>query len=147
MILWLLASPASADPVPLTDYPALIAALEAGSPARAVIRYGQCLHDSEPGPGVIQGLPLDSFEIFPKGAIGNPVGFVSTSQTQLIHHPTHGHVHSLTRVKIHEDARVEIMIRYLEPRKLKVVAEEVFGCSLTPSGGLSLSADQASSGP
>lgn len=147
MHLWLLSSVALADPTPIPDHAALSEALASGARVRAVIRYGQCLHHSEPGPDVIRGLELSDFEAFSRGAIGNPAGFISASQQRLSLHPEHGPAHELTRLKVYDDARVELTIRYLEPRRLRLVEEEVFGCSLTPSGGLSLFADPTPSAP
>ena len=143
MLTWLTWQTALAAPTPLHDYTALMSAIEAGEPVRAVIRYGQCLLDSEPGPGAIGGMVLDTFEVFPKGSIGNPVGFLSASQTRLTHHPAYGQVFHYLGLKVHEDARVEVTARYLEPRKHKVVMEQVFGCALTPHGGLALFAGEA----
>ena len=105
---------------------------------RAIIHYGQCLLDSEPGPGVVGGMAFDVFEWFPKASIGNPVGFVSTSETRLILHPDYGHVLNYARLKVYEDGRAELTARYLDPKNHKVRMHEVFGCSVGPSGGVTL---------
>lgn len=123
---------------PISDYSGLSRALERGATVRAVIHYGQCLLDGAPGPGVIGGMTFDVFEMFPKASIGNRVGFVSTSETRLILHPSYGHVLNYARLKVYEDGRAELTARYLDSRNHKVRMHEVFGCSLGEHGGVHL---------
>ncbi|MBX2798612.1 MAG: hypothetical protein KTR31_13105 [Myxococcales bacterium] len=115
-----------------------VSQLSSGASLRAVIRYGQCLRNSEPGPQVTAGVPLQRFEYAPKGALGNPSGFLAASHTQWVLHPRHGYALEQIRLLVYEDLRVEVSKRLLEPRKVRVLGEEIYGCSLGPNGGLTL---------
>lgn len=139
-----LVPPAAASddgPTPIRDFEGLIAALTGGEEVRAVIRYGQCLIQSAPGPDVIAGMPLSVFEVFPKLSIGNPVGFVSTSHSRRMVHPRYGQVVQDTRLNVFEDGRAEVSTRYLDPRKHKVLTDETFGCAFAEQGGITLFGD------
>ena len=118
-------------------YAELVTALEAGERVAAVVHYGQCLLDHEPGPDVAMGFDFDGFEEYAKAAVGNPVGFVVTTRTRWAQDSEVGHVRSFVRLKVYEDERVELVVEEFD-RKDKIVAARTFGCGLGESSGLLL---------
>jgi hypothetical protein len=117
-------------PEQLKTFDAFLRALEAGRSVRAVIHYARCRlvidGKDEKAPDAVGGMDFRTFEYFAAGSIGNPRGFVSTSETVLISHPRYGYVQNYVKVRVYEDHAVEITARYLEPKTLKIVMDETF---------------------
>ena len=123
------AAPLPAQPVQLKSFDELVSALKAGESVRAVIRYGKCLlisdNDTLAAPDATGGMAIAAWELFAKGAVRNPLAFLSASETVLIGGKK-SHVYNYAKLKLYEDGRAEITARYLEPPKLKVKMDETF---------------------
>ena len=126
----LAASLGAAPPEPLRTFDAFLRALESGRTVRAVIHYARCRlvidGKDEKAPDAVGGMDFRTFEYFAAGSVGNPRGFVSTSETVLISHPRYGYVQNYVKVRVYEDHTVEITARYLDPKTLKIVMDETF---------------------
>jgi hypothetical protein len=127
----LAAAPASARPKPLRSAADVLAALKAGSEVRCVFRYKDMkLFDDagkeETAPDATGGMSLDAWEYFASGVVGNPVGYVASSQTHLIRHPRYGYVLSYVKVSVYDDGKVKIVAQYLEPATHEVKMDETF---------------------
>lgn len=107
------------------------AALEAGGKVRAVFRYRNMRlvnaeGQDEKAPDAFGGMDLEPFEYFAAGSVGNDVGFLSASHSQLIRHPRHGYVVNYVKVTIDDTGAVRILAQYLEPGTHKVLMDETF---------------------
>ena len=144
----LAASLGAAPPEPLRTFDAFLRALESGRTVRAVIHYARCRlvidGKDEKAPDAVGGMDFRTFEYFAAGSVGNPRGFVSTSETVLISHPRYGYVQNYVKVRVYEDHTVEITARYLDPKTLKIVMDETFHGSIDDGrngGGVALFAE------
>lgn len=142
------ASLGAAPPEPLRTFDAFLRALESGRTVRAVIHYARCRlvidGKDEKAPDAVGGMDFRTFEYFAAGSVGNPRGFVSTSETVLISHPRYGYVQNYVKVRVYEDHTVEITARYLDPKTLKIVMDETFHGSIDDGrngGGVALFAE------
>lgn len=129
----------ASDPDQITTFQGLMSALESGREVRTVIYYAKCamLVDSveTASPDAIGGMKLDTYEYFAPGSIGNPVGFLTASETKLISHPSRGHVYNYVKLRIFENGRVEITARYLSVSSMDVVMDEKFHCTIDSGDG------------
>lgn len=120
----------ASQPEQLKTFDAFLGALKSGRTVKAVIHYAQCRltidGKDEKAPDAVGGMEFRTFEYFAPGAVKNPKGFVSASETVLISHPRYGYVQNYVKVRIYEDHAVEIIARYLDPKTLKVVMDETF---------------------
>ena len=106
----LAAAPASARPKQLGNAAAVLAALKSGAPVRAVFHYKDMKLTDDEGkeataPDATGGLSLDAWEYFAAGVVGNPVGYVATSEAHLIRHPRQGYVLNFVKVSIYADGK------------------------------------------
>jgi hypothetical protein len=127
----LAAAPASAREKQLASAADVLAALKAGKPVRGVFHYKDMkLADDagkeEASPDATGGMTLDAWEYFAAGAVGNPVGYLATSQAHLIRHPRYGYVLNYVKVSIYDDGKVKIVAQYLEPTTYEVKMNETF---------------------
>jgi len=121
---------------PIHNFEELMTAFKAGKSVKTVIYYAKCKLFSdgveEPeSPDAIGGMKLDTYELFGVCVFkGRVPSFVVSSQTVLISHPGYGYVYNYVKVKVKKDSSVEIIARYLKPRKFsnkfKVVMDETF---------------------
>jgi len=115
----LLATLAQAAPAPLESFDDLMDALRGGHTVRVVADYGRCelIIDNEPdqAPEAVGGMTIDAWEWFARGAVRNDLAFVAFSHANLIEHPRQGMVTNHVKFKVHEDGRVVISARYLDP--------------------------------
>ena len=114
----------------LKNFDQLMFALRTGSEVRAVIYYSRCklVVDSveAKAPDMIGGLSFDTFEYFGPNTAGNLKAYVETSQSVLISDPKHGFVDNYIRIRIYEDAEVEIDVRFLNVATRQVIMRETF---------------------
>jgi len=127
----LAAAPASARVRQLTSAADVLAALKAGKPVRAVFHYKDMKLTDDEGvvataPDATGGMSLDAWEYFAAGVVGNPVGYVATSEAQLIRHPRHGYVLNYVKVSIDDNGKVKIVAQYVEPKTYEVKMNETF---------------------
>jgi hypothetical protein len=127
----LAAAPASARPKQLGNAAAVLAALKSGTPVRAVFHYKDMKLTDDEGkeataPDATGGMSLDAWEYFAAGVVGNPVGYVATSEAHLIRHPRHGYVLNYVKVSIYDDGKVKIVAQYVEPKTYEVKMNETF---------------------
>jgi hypothetical protein len=74
-----------------------------------------------------------------KGAVGNPNGFVLASHSGLAPHPgPRGHAVVVTRLKLLDDGRAEVIVREIDPKTQKRLTEDVYGCALAVGMGVAL---------
>lgn len=115
----LLVATAQAAPRPLESFDALMDALRGGHTVRVVADYGRCelIIDNEPdqAPDAVGGMTIYAWEWFARGAVRNELAFVAFSHASLIEHPRQGMVTNHVKFKVHEDGRVVISARYLDP--------------------------------
>jgi hypothetical protein len=136
-----LAVPAlAAEPTRLQSAAEILGALTAGSQVRAVFHYkGMTLVNGqgqpETAPEAIGGMPLDTFEHFAAGAVGNPEGYLAASHTQLIRHPRHGYVLNYVKVSVYDSGRVKIVAQYLAPGTHEIKMDETFSTEIATAGG------------
>ena len=134
-LLALCAAVLPAETGALTSFQELYQALIRGEAVRAVFHYKRCRLISENRiiedvPDAVGGMPLDVFEYFAPGSIGNRTGYIASSQRRLIHHPRHGYVDNYVKINIFSDGRVRITARYLSPKDLSVVMDESFDTTI-----------------
>ena len=120
----------------LHNFDEVMTALKAGKSVKAVIYYGKCKLFSDgveekESPNAIGGMKLDTYEYFDTSVFKNKVpSFVTSSQTVLINQYYYGYVYNYVKIKVKTDNSVEIVARYLRPRKFsskfKVVMDETF---------------------
>ena len=87
---------------------------------------------------------IGEWEYFDSSVFKNKVpSFVTASETVLISHPSYGYVYNYVKVKVRLDGSVDIVARYLKPKKFsskfKVVMDETFKGKIsdgTNEGGL-----------
>lgn len=114
----------------LKDFNEIMTALKNGKQVHAVIYYAKCklVVDSleEKSPDAIGGMDLKTWEYFAPQAVGNPKGFLTSSENILISHRKRGYVYNYVKIKIYDDNKVDIIARYLLPSTLEVVMDEIF---------------------
>lgn len=138
--LFLTSSAAAAQPARLESAAEILGALKAGRQVRAVFHYkGMTLTDAQGQPGAapdaIGGMPLDTFEYFAAGAVGNPEGYLAASHAQLIRHPRHGYVINYVKVSVLDSGRVKILAQYLTPGTHDVKMDETFSTDIATATG------------
>jgi hypothetical protein len=89
----------------------------------------------EAAPDAVGGMPLDTFEYFTAGAIGNPEGYLAASHAQLIRHPRHGYVINYVKVSVFDSGRVRILAQYLTPGTHDVRMDETFSTDIATAAG------------
>jgi len=113
------AAASAAAPRQLTDFDALLDALRTGRTVRVVVDYGRCelIADNEPqtAPQAIGGMPVDVWEYFAAGSIGNDRAFLAFSHGSLIQHARRGMVINHVKFRVLADGEVTIGARYLDP--------------------------------
>lgn len=118
-----------------------LSALTEGQRARIVVRFEQCLRDSEPGPDAVIGFEVTAFEAVAKGAVGNPAGFVAASSERWIADPARGALVSTTWVKVYDDLRADVVVRTLDPKTRKPLEVSTYGCAVGANSGVTLFVD------
>ncbi|MBD3373309.1 MAG: hypothetical protein GF403_11415 [Candidatus Coatesbacteria bacterium] len=118
---------------PLDDFAELREVLFTGGEVRVVADYAACemLLDGEPvgpGPEAVGGLTIEAFEYFAPGVVGNELGYLSFSHSQLIAH--RDYVLNYVRFRVYEDGAVEVTARYLDPQNHEVLMDEGFTARL-----------------
>jgi len=131
---------ASAEPARLQSAAEILGALTSGRQVRAVLRYKNMTLVNDKGqpetaPDAVGGMPLDTFEYFAAGAVGNPEGYLAASHTQLIHHPRHGYVLNYVKVSVYDSGRVKIVAQYLAPGTYEVKMNETFSTDIATGAG------------
>ena len=115
----LAAGSALAGPRPITDFEALMSALQAGETVKVVVDYGRCdlIVDNHPetAPQAVGGMVIDVWEYFAAGSIGNAQAFLAFSHGSLIQHARRGMVINHVKFRVMEDGKVTIGARYLDP--------------------------------
>ena len=130
-ILALISLSAVAQTKPLTSLTEIMDALKTGQEVRAIFYYKKCQLISENKivervPDAIGGMTLDTFEYFAAKSVGNPEGFLSSSKTVLINHPSRGIVYNYAKVRIYESGKIQIVAQYLDPKSYEIVMDESF---------------------
>jgi len=121
---------AGQPPVQLTTYDDVKVALETGQDVRAVFHYASCTLDSHgPGPDAVGGMDVATFEYFAANVVGNPSAYVSFSESSLVLLGQQ-YIIDYVKVRLFEDATVNIIVEYLDPRTYAVSVHETFACSL-----------------
>lgn len=115
----------------LVNYTEILSALRTGFTVRAVFDYKDCqlISDNEVKdkvPDAVGGMDLTTFEYFAPGSIRNKLGFVASSHSVLINHPSFGVVLNYAKVKISEDGKVRIVAQYIDPKTYEVKMNESF---------------------
>ena len=129
--LLLISSLAAAQPKEAKSLAEIMDSLKAGMQVRGVFYYQKCQLISDNKivkrvPDAIGGMTLDTFEYFAPKSIGNPEGFVSSSKTVLINHPSRGLVYNYAKVRIYEYGEVQIIAQYINPKTFEIVMDESF---------------------
>jgi hypothetical protein len=130
----------------IQDFDQLIALLKSGKKVNVVIDYGKCdLYSdgkkADKSPNAIGGMDFSTYEYFDSSIFkGRMPSFVTSSQTILINHPRYGYVYNYVKIKVKKDNSVEVVARYLKPRKLsakyKVVMDELFTAKMDNGGAV-----------
>jgi hypothetical protein len=111
------------------DFDTLLGALKEGKAVQAVLHYGKfrLVVDGKEAkaPDTIGGMEVKTFEYFAPGSVGNPRGYLTTSETVLISHPTRGYVYNYVKLNVYEDHAVDVVARYLNPTTFEIVMDEV----------------------
>jgi hypothetical protein len=129
--IFLLAGMNFAQTVRLVNYLDILSALKSGSKVRAVFHYKDCKlvidgEAMENVPDAIGGMSMDTFEYFAPQSIGNDHGFIASSHSVLIRHPSHGFVLNYVKLHIYDEGEVKITAIYVSPRDFDVKMEESF---------------------
>lgn len=119
-------------PVPtlITTYGDLLATLKSGARVRTVLDYGKCTLLGQPGPNAIGAMNLDTFEWFGAKVLGNPKAYIAASENHLIRLPS-GFVFNYVRIKVIEDEKVQIEVKYLDPLTYAVSVDELIDCGIS----------------
>jgi hypothetical protein len=116
----------------LPAFDALMTALNAGSPVRAVIHYGKCKLFSdgagqEKSPDAIGGMAIDAYEFFAPNTVRNDKAFVVFSTAKLIQNPKgEGFAYNYVKVRVNADNTVKITAQYVNASTYKVFMDEYF---------------------
>lgn len=117
-------------PTQLTTFADVFGALEAGARVRVILDYSKCLLEGAPGPAAIGGMNIDTFEWFAAKSIGNPKAYFAASETKLVGFPS-GFVQDYVRVRVYEDEKVGVEVKYLDPVTFAVSVDEAFTCGIS----------------
>ena len=118
----------------------LLGALVRGERVRAVFHFQRCALTSdgqtqEHGPDAIGAMPLDTFEYFAPGSVGNKVGYLSFSSSVLVRHPSYGTIYNYCKVRASVDGQVRMSAQFLKADSLEVVMDETFTTRLDTGDG------------
>jgi hypothetical protein len=131
---------ALAAPEILPNFEGLMSALKQGRAVKGVYTYSKCFIRNEepnsteppsPAPNAIGGNTFQTWEYFAPMMMGNPNGFVSTSDTVLVVHRKYGYIYNYGRVKVLDDGRVEILVEYLDAKTMDVKMHEIIDCRIS----------------
>lgn len=106
-------------------------ALKQGKTVRAVFHYAKCklISDNEEVqkvPDAVGGMNIDTWEYFAPNSIRNPKGFLATSHSVLINHPSYGIVLNYAKLRIGDDGEIRIVAQYLDPKSFEIRMNESF---------------------
>jgi hypothetical protein len=130
-VLVLVVGMSLAESVRLDNFDDILAALKSGSNVRAVFHYKDCTlvidgKTIDDVPDAIGGMSLDTFEYFAPRSIGNESGFIASSQSVLISHPSHGFVLNYVKLNVYDNGKVRIVAMYLSPGDFEIKMDESF---------------------
>lgn len=116
----------------LTDFQQLMSNLKKGKTVKAVIDYSKCILvvdgkdtvAAKDTPRAIGGMEFRTWEFFDTMVVKNKFAFVSTSESVLISHPRYGYITNYVRLKIFNNNKAELLVRYLD--NYKEVVDETF---------------------
>lgn len=132
LILLTLVPLASARTRSLKSFDALMAALKRGESVRVVVDYGRCalMMDGEEVESVdaVGGMPIEAWEHFAAGVIGNDEAYLAFSENKLI--GIRGFVYNYARFRVYADGAVRIRAQYLKPADFEIVMDEEFVTSI-----------------
>jgi hypothetical protein len=117
-------------PTLITTYADLLATLKSGARVRGVFDYGKCKLSGQPGPNALGAMNFDTFEWFGAKVLGNPKAYLAASENHLIHLTT-GFVNDYVRVRVSEDDKVEIEVKYADPQTYALSVDELIQCGLS----------------
>jgi hypothetical protein len=137
-----LALPAAAvaATTPITSFEDLLQLLSRGNRVRAVFHFARCTLTSdgvtEPqGPDAVGAMPLDTFEYFAPGSVGNKVGYLSFSSCVFVRHPGYGNIYNYCKVRVSADGQVRMDAQFLKASTFEVQMDETFGTTLDKGDG------------
>jgi hypothetical protein len=116
-------------PEQLTTYADILDTLKSGARVRVVLDYAQCTILGSPGPKALGAMNMDTFEWFDKGSIGNPKAYVAASETHLVRLNTF--INDYVRIRVFEDDKVGIEVKYLDPVTYAVSVDETIDCGIS----------------
>lgn len=131
---------ANANPLLLRTFPELLDALKSGRQVKGVYTYSKCFlrnetpNSTEPpvsAPNAIGGNTFQTWEYFAPMMMGNPNGFVSTSETVLVSHRKYGYIYNYGRTKVLDNGNVELLIEYLDAKTMEIKMHEIIDCRIT----------------
>ncbi len=135
---WSFQSLAIANPTLLPNFDSLLGALRSGRVVKGVYTYAKCTLRPEdpntpatPAPNAIGGNTFQTWEYFAPYLMGNPNGFLSTSETVFVSHKRYGYINNYGRTKITDNNTVEILIDYLDPKTFDVKMHEIIDCQIS----------------
>lgn len=117
-------------PTQLTTFADLLATLETGTRVRVVLDYAKCTIGGAPAPNALGAMNLDTFEWFGKNVVGNPKAYIAASENHLISLSS-GFVYDYVKVRVAEDEKVTIDVKYLDPVTFAVSVDEVIDCGIS----------------
>jgi len=122
--------PPAPGPALLTTYADLYKALREGRNVRAVLDYEKCTLNGAPGPAAVGAMPIDVFEWFDAGVVGNPRAYLACSSTKLIKLGTN-YRYNYAKVRVSDDGAVTVDAEYVTPADFTTAMREVFTCKLS----------------
>ncbi|HOL81809.1 MAG TPA: hypothetical protein PLI27_03250 [Ignavibacteriales bacterium] len=116
----------------ITDFSQLMNNLKKGKTVKVVIDYSKCLLvvdgkdtiATKDTPRAMGGMEFRTWEYFDTMVVKNKNAFVSTSESILINHSRYGYITNYARLKIFDNNKAEILIRYLD--NYREVVDETF---------------------
>ncbi|HOP50016.1 MAG TPA: hypothetical protein PK887_05275 [Ignavibacteriales bacterium] len=131
----------------IINFQQLMNSLKKGKEIKAVIDYSKCVlvldgKDTVAAknvPRAIGGMEFKSWEFFDTMVVKNKNAYVATSESVLINHPKYGYIINYVKLKVKDDNKVEVMVKYLD--NYREVVDEVFYTIINDkknNGGLSL---------
>jgi len=123
--------PAPSEPKVLPTYADLYRALRAGKNVRVVLDYSKCtLNGAGTGPEAFGAMPLDVYEWFAAGVVGNTKAYFSFSSAKLIKLGAN-YRYNYVKVRVFEDNKLSAEAEYVDPAAFTTAMHEVFDCKLT----------------